>query len=73
MVQIIKCKCGAVFAGCLEPECYIDKDWLDSLRDYVEYRKCTVHMVESKNIQFTSCTCKKNKREQIKTTQLKLY
>ena len=37
MIQTIKYKCcGKVFAACTEPECYIDEDWLNELKEYVK-------------------------------------
>jgi DNA-binding sugar fermentation-stimulating protein len=56
--QIIKCpKCNAVFAACLEPNCYIDKDWLKSLKKYIQ-EGFEVDYVQQGNLQFSKCTCK---------------
>jgi len=58
MIQVIKYKCcGRIFAACKEPECYIDKDWLKDLRQYVK-EGCKVEMITG-DWQFGKCDCKK--------------
>lgn len=57
MIQVIKYKCcGEVFAACIEPECYTDKDWLENLKVYVN-RGDKVEMVEDANVKFGRCKC----------------
>jgi hypothetical protein len=62
--QVIYCTCGALFAACLEPECYTDKEWLKDLSKYVK-KGCTVDMINTENvgINWGECTCKENKNE----------
>ncbi len=55
MIQVIKYKCcDAIFAACVEPDCYIEENWLKDLKQYVKqgYR---VEMVE--NFKFKKCNC----------------
>ena len=62
--QVIKCKCGATFSGCIEPYCYTDTDYLKELKKYVQ-EGCTVEMVEASEFKFQRCTCpKKEVKEQ---------
>jgi len=61
-VQVIKCKCGSVFAGCVEEECYTDKEWTKSLREYV-LKGCTVDMVDRPDFKFERCTCDKTPKQ----------
>ena len=57
MVQVIKYKCcGKVFAACIEPECYTDKEWLRELRKYV-LSGDKVEMVKSGGWKFEKCVC----------------
>lgn len=65
-IQVIKCKCGSVFAGCVEEECYTDKGWMRELRKYV-LKGCTVDMIDRESFQFQKCTCNKG------TSQLELF
>jgi hypothetical protein len=52
MIQIVKRKCcGSVFAACVEPDCYTDKDWLKNLKEYVN-RGDKVEMIESGTLKF---------------------
>jgi sporulation-control protein spo0M len=66
MIQIVKYKCcNKIFAACVEPECYIDKQWLNNLKEYVN-RGDIVQMVENIDLQFEKCYCKdKSKMEQL--------
>ncbi len=57
--QVIKCKCGKVFAACREPECYTEKDWMKDMRKYV-IDGCTVDMVNTNEFQFENCVCDKS-------------
>lgn len=62
-IQVVKKKCcGAVFAGCCEPECYIDSDWLRELKKYVK-EGCTVEMINKGEFAFGRCTCVKEKKQ----------
>lgn len=56
--QIVKCRCGKVFAACMEPECYTDKDWQRDVRKYAN-GGCTVHLVVSDSFRFEVCKCDK--------------
>jgi len=60
-IQVIKKKCcGAVFAGCCEPECYTDSDWLKDLKKYVK-EGCTVETVEKGHFSWGKCECVQEK------------
>jgi hypothetical protein len=60
MIQIVKYKCcGAIFAACVEPDCYTEKDWLANLKKYVN-RGDKVEMIKSGTLKFGKCECKKN-------------
>ena len=61
-VQIIKCKCGEIFAGCLVPYCYEDADWQKDLRKYVK-QGCTVDILHASEFKFSKCTCKEIKNQ----------
>ncbi len=58
MIQIVKHKkCGGFFAACLEPHCYTDKDWLKSLKEYVN-RGDTVEMIQNGTLKLQkNCEC----------------
>ena len=59
-IQVIRHKCcGKIFAACHEPECYIDEDWLNSLKQYV-LRGDTVEVVNYGEVVFGVCECKKD-------------
>lgn len=70
MIQIVKTKCcGSVFAACIEPDCYTDKDWLKNLKKYVN-RGDKVEMVENGTFKFGGkCNC----NDVVKTEQLNLF
>lgn len=34
--QVIKCKCGKVFAACMLPFAHIEADWMRDVRKYVK-------------------------------------
>lgn len=37
--QVVYCRCGSLFAACMEPLCYQDKEWQKNIRKYsVELR-----------------------------------
>jgi len=59
--QVIKCKCGKVFAMCRVPECYQDSDWMKDVRKYVK-KGCIIEVGESKDYNFEKCICE-NKSE----------
>lgn len=58
MIQTIICKCGKTFDACKEPECYITKEWLEQLTEYV-IKGCTVKMIEIGKglLKFEKCEC----------------
>ena len=62
MIQIVKYKCcGKIFAGCVEPDCYTDSEWLKNLKKYVN-RGDKVQMIENgETFLFERCTCKESK------------
>jgi hypothetical protein len=61
--QIIKYKCcGKVFAVCMVPECYTEKDWLKNLRKYA-LRGDTIEVVEAGDFSFGKCECVEPKEE----------
>lgn len=68
MIQIVKYKCcQKIFAACTEPECYTDKDWQKSLREYAT-RGDTIEMIhEGSMFKFGICEC--NRERYDKTTQ----
>ena len=51
--------CNTIFAGCVEPYCYTDEDWVKSLKEYVN-NGCVVEYVEAgKGLKFEKCECNK--------------
>jgi len=63
MVQVIKYSCcNNIFAACMEPHCYTDKEWLRDLRKYV-LKGSKVEMISSHDLQFKSCTCKEDSKQ----------
>lgn len=55
--QVIKCKCGEIFACCVVPECYTDTDWMRDLRKEVKNGN-SVEIVEQGKWKFGNCKCK---------------
>ena len=55
-VQVLKCKCGAKYAACVEPDCYEDTEWLQGLGECFK-NGGTVEMESAEEFRFTSCTC----------------
>ena len=59
MVQVIKYSCcEKIFAACREPECYSDPAWLKSIKRSA-LQGDTIELLESGNVQFGLCECKK--------------
>lgn len=56
MVQLIRCKCGKVFAAAAEPHCYSDAEWQKEMRKYIK-RGCTVEMSNNNDWKFEQCVC----------------
>ena len=54
-VQVLKCKCGAKYAACVEPNCYEDIEWLKGLGECLK-NGGTVEMESAEEFRFTSCT-----------------
>lgn len=57
-IQVLKCKCGAKYAACVEPYCYEDIDWLK------EMGKCLKEggIIEmSETFRFERCKCNEQK------------
>jgi hypothetical protein len=66
-IQVIKYSCcDSIFAACVEPDCYTDRDWLYNLRKYV-LRGDIVEMIDSDkgNLIFSKCKCKDDKQIKI--------
>ncbi len=62
-IQVIKYKCcGIAFAACCEPECYTDRDWHKSLREYAN-KGHTIEMQESGELKLGRCQCNELKIE----------
>jgi len=57
LAQIIVCKCGATIAACIEPECYVDKDWQKDVRKYTK-KGYLIKTINKNDVQFGRCTCK---------------
>lgn len=59
MVQVVKYKCcDKVFAGCVEPYCYEDSDWMKDIRKYSKEGHL-IQMIEQKDFEFGECLCNK--------------
>ena len=73
MVQAIRCKCGVIFAGCVEPYCYQDVEWQRNMRKYVS-DGCTVEMSPN-DIRLGQCSCEKKvkKNRKYDPNQLTLF
>ena len=65
-VQVIKCKCGSRFAGCREPDCYTEKEWLKDLRKYV-LKGYSVETMKSSDFKIEVCICEKEKADNNQT------
>lgn len=59
--EIIKCRCGVVFAACVEG--HQDKEWDDSKREYLA-AGCTREIVPSNSFRLGSCDCEKTEQPQ---------
>ncbi len=58
--QIVRYKCcGKVFAACMEPSCYTEREWLKDLKKYIKAGR-KVETVESTTFQFGKCECIKH-------------
>lgn len=68
--QVIKCKCGNVFAACVEPHCYTDSDWQRDLRKYVKQGNL-VELVDCSSFNFEECKCKEI--EEANSSQVSLF
>lgn len=60
--QVLKCKCGKIFAACIEPECYTDKKWQKDLRKYV-LKGATVEILETPVFTLESCVCNNQEKD----------
>ena len=72
MIQVLKCKCGEVFAACQEPMCYTEKDWLKDLTKTLK-EGGTIAMVEQGNWNFGKCKCDEIKKAKDLETQPELF
>jgi hypothetical protein len=72
MVQSIRCKCGVIFAGCVEPYCYEDVEWQRNMRKYIK-EGCTVEMTGN-DVKLGHCACEnKAKKKKGNPNQLQLF
>ena len=55
-VQVLKCKCGAKYAACIEPYCYEDTEWLKGLGECLK-EGGTVEMSDTLTFRFEKCKC----------------
>lgn len=71
--QVIKCKCGEIFAACVEPECYMNADWQREMRKCVK-KGCTVEIMPCGDAKMSKCKCKELAKElaESNTNQTKL-
>lgn len=75
MIQVIKYGCcGQIFAACVEPYCYTDKEWLKDTRRYT-LRGDKVEMMEQGTWEFGKCECvkKPSTPNRHSDTQAKLF
>ncbi len=54
--QVIKCKCGAIFAACIAPECYTDSEWLKDVKKYSK-EGCEIDTIPKSEFAFGKCSC----------------
>jgi hypothetical protein len=59
-VQVVKCKCGEIFAGYREPECFEDAEWHKDIRKWIKMGY-TVETAE--RIKFGECKCNEIKNQ----------
>lgn len=58
-IQAVRYKgCNEIFAGCREPECFEDVEWMRDLRKYSK-NGCKIEMIEIGVFNFSECTCGK--------------
>ena len=53
--QTIACHCGKIFAGCMEPYCYTDKQWMKDVRKYA-LKGYTIGL-QPPGFKLEQCTC----------------
>jgi hypothetical protein len=57
-IQTINCKtCKSIFAACVEPGCYTDKDWLKSLKKYVSRGDEVKLIPVGSDLKLSKCKC----------------
>ena len=62
-----------MFAACVEPECYKDKEWQKGIRLYAN-RGYIIETVEAGSVRFETCTCKEDIEKILENQkQLKLF
>lgn len=59
--QVIKCKCGSIYAGCVEPECYFDAAWIKSMQKALK-KGHIIDMINNKDFEFQKCKCEIQKK-----------
>lgn len=55
--QVIKCHCGEIFAACVEPYCYQEKEWIKEPSEYS--KKGYKIEMQSGGVKFGNCICEK--------------
>lgn len=70
--QVIKCKCGSIFAACYAPECYEDSDWIKDLKKYVN-AGFEVDLLTIGSFQLNKCLCGEVKTEPENKAQLNMF
>jgi hypothetical protein len=66
--QVLKCKCGKIYAACREPECYEEVSWQRDMRKDIAKRGSTVELLENGQWQFENCVCVKTKSKKEQPT-----
>lgn len=70
--QVIKCKCGSIFAACCVPECYTTSDWIKDLKKYVK-AGFEVDMLNIGSFSLAKCTCGESVVESVDKDQLNMF
>lgn len=65
-IEVLKCKCGALFAGTSEPE---NEDWESDVAKYVA-AGCSVVTMKAGTFQLAKCRCKEYTPPSIPSTSL---
>lgn len=57
-IQVVTCKCNKHVVAYSEPDCYLDKDWYNQLREYIE-KGYKIEIISGDMLNFGECECKK--------------